>query len=67
MISPEIYIEELKDKNYDELLIEREKLINSMNNLDKNSSFKPSYDTIYRVQQEYLKKLNELIKSKSKE
>lgn len=67
MISPEIYIEELKDKNYDELLIEREKLINSMNNLDKNSSFKPSHDTIYRVQQEYLKKLNELIKSKSKE
>jgi len=67
MISPEIYIEELKDKNYDELLIEREKLINSMNNLDKNSSFKPSYDTIYRVQQEYLKKLNELIKSKSKQ
>jgi len=67
MISPEIYIEELKDKNYDELLIEKEKLINSMNNLDKNSSFKPSYDTIYRVQQEYLKKLNELIKSKSKQ
>lgn len=67
MIRPEIYIEELKDKNYDELLIEREKLINSMNNLDKNSSFKPSYDTIYKIQQEYLKKLNELIKSRSKQ
>ena len=65
MKSPELYIKELKNKSYDELLKEKENLINEMNNLDKDSSFKPSYDTIYNIQKEYLKKLNELIKTKS--
>ena len=65
MTSPEMYIKELQNKTYSELLQEKEKLINEINNLDKNSSYKPSYKTIYNIQQEYLKKIDELIKSKS--
>ena len=65
MISPNMYIKELKDKSYDELVVERENLINEMNNLDKKSSFKPSYNTVYTIYQEYLKELDKLIKNKS--
>lgn len=65
MISPEMYIKKLQTKSLSELLKEKEKLISEMNNLDKDSSLKPSYETIYNTYHEYLVKLTELIKTKS--
>jgi len=68
MISPESYIESVKNKSYDDLLKERDSLIKEILNFEKDeyqTDFEyvscPSPDVIYQVNLQYLGKLCELI------
>ena len=73
MISPDSYISEFKDKPYDKLLVERDKLIRSIKKFEKeygkedDSDFvimSPSPDVVYQMELEYLGKLAVLISEK---
>ena len=70
MISPESYLEEIKNKSYNELLIERSELLNEIldfeknANLDKSVGMFPAPETIYQMNLLYLGKLCELLSKK---
>ena len=67
MISPETFIENLKDKSYSELLYERENLLKKIysfengQNKSKEIFISPSPEVRYQVNLQYLGKLCELI------
>lgn len=67
MISPESFIENLKDKSYSELLEERENLFKKIysfeneTNKSKEIFISPSPEVRYQVNLQYLGKLCELI------
>ena len=70
MDSPQNYVERLANKSYDELLIERDRLIKEICEFENgtgenyNSVVKPSPDTIYQCHLQYLSELCKLILSK---
>ncbi len=73
MISPDSFVNELKDKSYKELLIEREKLLKSIyafekesddDNVDIGGCVSPSPDVVYQVELQYLGELCKLIAEK---
>lgn len=70
MISPESYIEELKDKSYEELLKEKRNLLKEISDFENNNisnerfNIDPSPDVIYQCNLLYLSKLCELIAKK---
>lgn len=70
MISPQLYVEELANKSYNELLIERDELIKKICDFengtgeDINAITKPSPDTMYQCHLQYLSELCKLILSK---
>lgn len=78
MVGPGYYTEKFKDKSLQELVIERNKLIESLNRYENRKILndtkeilpedmvKPSPQTIYHCQNEYLKEITELIIEKSK-
>ena len=72
MISPEIFIEEQKDKTYQELLVERNKLIREIKQYESGEEpehiiINPSPDVRYQCNLEYLAKICELIARKFNE
>ena len=77
MISPESYIEELKDKSFEELFDERSRLIKEIEELekivfDKSTDSKewdmdPGPDVIYQENLEYLAKLCKFLGEKYRE
>jgi len=74
MISPESYIDQLRDKSYEELLEEREKIIKEIREFEKTYNkdskeelISPSPKTIYICNLLYLGKLCELIVEKYNE
>jgi len=70
MISPESYIDELKNKNYKELIKEKNKLLKEISDFENNKivdeeyNIDPSPDVIYQCNLLYLSKLCELIADK---
>ena len=70
MISPESYIDELKNKTYKELLKEKDKLLKEISDFENNKivdeeyNINPSPDVIYQCNLLYLSKLCELIADK---
>lgn len=70
MISPESYIDELKDKTYKELIKEKNKLLKEISDFENNKiadeeyNIDPSPDVIYQCNLLYLSKLCELIADK---
>lgn len=70
MISPETYIDELKNKTYKELLKEKDKLLKEISDFENNKivdeeyNINPSPDVIYQCNLLYLSKLCELIADK---
>ena len=73
MTSPESYVSEFKDKTYNELLVERDRLIKSIKEFERNIGkeddtdciiVSPSPEVVYQVELEYLGKLCELISNK---
>lgn len=69
MMSPNMYIKELENKSYKELLKVRDELINEIKDFENNkveSSFKPSPETMYKVHLQYLSELCLLISNKFK-
>lgn len=68
MMSPEMYIEEFKNKSYSELLVERNNLIKDITDYEegnkKDDFFKPSGKTMYKMHLQYLAELCKLISSK---
>ena len=69
MISPKMYVKELENKSYEELLEARDELISEIKNFENNKverSFKPSPETMYKVHLQYLSELCLLISSKFK-
>jgi hypothetical protein len=73
MISPETYAHMLANKSYAELIKERDELIKSIRDFEKNGADKeaymicPSPDVIYQVNLEYLAELCRLIREKYRE
>ena len=71
MISPEVYIEEQKNKSYEELLAERDRLISDIKQFEggeKNEQVtEPSPDVVYQCNLKYLAKICELIAEKYNE
>lgn len=73
MISPEMYVEELKEKSYKELLEKREELLKKIYSFEagkiEESEFlmKPSPDVKYQMHLEYLGELSLLIADKYRE
>lgn len=73
MISPETFIDNLKDKSYSELLEEREKLLNDIYSFEKKPNksngifISPSPEVRYQVNLQYLGKICELIAKKYNE
>ena len=71
MISPEVYIEEQKNKSYEELLVERDRLISDIKQFEgdeKNEQvIEPSPDVVYQCNLKYLAKICELIAEKYNE
>ena len=67
MISPESYIDELKNKTYKELIEEKNKLLKEISDFENNKiadeeyNINPSPDVIYQCNLLYLSKLCELI------
>ena len=67
MISPESYIDELKNKTYKELIGEKNKLLKEISDFENNKiadeeyNINPSPDVIYQCNLLYLSKLCELI------
>lgn len=69
MMSPHMYIKELENKSYKELLKVRDELINEIKEFEDNKvehSFKPSPETMYKVHLQYLSELCLLISNKFK-
>lgn len=69
MMSPNMYIKELENKSYKELLKERDELINEIKEFENNKikhSFKSSPETMYKVHLQYLSELCLLISNKFK-
>ena len=78
MVGPGYYTEKFKDKSLQELVIERNKLIESLNRYENRKILndskeilpedmvKPSPQTIYHCQNEYLKEITDLIIEKSR-
>ena len=70
MISPESYIDELKNKNYKELIKEKNKLLKEISDFENNKiadeeyNINPSPDVIYQCNLLYLSRLCELIADK---
>ena len=70
MISPEAYIDELKNKTYKELIKEKNKLLKEISDFENNKiadeeyNINPSPDVIYQCNLLYLSKLGELIADK---
>lgn len=70
MISPETYIDELKNKTYKELIKEKNKLLKEISDFENNKiadeeyNINPSPDVIYQCNLLYLSKLCELIADK---
>ncbi len=70
MISPESYIDELKNKTYKELIEEKNKLLKEISDFENNKiadeeyNINPSPDVIYQCNLLYLSKLCELIADK---
>ena len=70
MISPQLYVEEVANKSYNELLIERDELIKKICDFengtgeDINAITKPSPDTMYQCHLQYLSELCKLILAK---
>ena len=73
MISPEGYINDLKDKKYKELLVERDRMLKDIKNFEKEDSEAeigieiirhPSPDLVYHMNLLYLSKLSELLSEK---
>ena len=70
MISPESYNDELKNKNYKELIKEKNKLLKEISDFENNKiadeeyNINPSPDVIYQCNLLYLSKLCELIADK---
>ena len=70
MISPETYIDELKNKTYKELIKEKDKLLKEISDFENNKiadeeyNINPSPDVIYQCNLLYLSKLCELIADK---
>lgn len=69
MMSPNMYIKELENKSYKELLKVRDELLNEIKNFEENKvehSFKPSSEVMYKVYLQYLSELCILIANKFK-
>ena len=69
MMSPNMYIKELENKSYKELLKVRYELINEIKDFENNkveNSIKPSPETMYKVHLQYLSELCLLISNKFK-
>ena len=72
MMSPETFVNNLEDKSYEELLIEREKLLSEIKEFENSPhqtpifDIQPSLDTRYKCNLLYLAKLCELIEKKYK-
>ncbi len=69
MMSPEVYIDEQKNKSYDELLKEKERLVKDIEQYENNPDFEeiiidPSPDVRYQCNLEYLSELCKLIADK---
>ena len=70
MVSPEIYMSFLKDKNYEELVKERDNLIDEIKEYEERSDelikmcIIPSKETIYKYNHMYLSKVCELLSEK---
>ena len=70
MISPEAYIDELKNETYKELIKEKNKLLKEISDFENNKiadeeyNINPSPDVIYQCNLLYLSKLCELIADK---
>ena len=70
MISPETYIDELKNKTYKELIKEKNKLLKEISDFENNKiadeeyNINPSPDVIYQCNLLYLSKLCKLIADK---
>ena len=70
MISPEAYIDGLKNKTYKELIKEKNKLLKEISDFENNKiadeeyNINPSPDVIYQCNLLYLSKLCELIADK---
>lgn len=67
MMSPKMYIKDLENKSYEELLIEKDELINDIKKYENGEvvdSFKPSGGTIYKMHLQYLAELCLLIVNK---
>ena len=73
MVSPEFYVEELKDKSYKELLKKREELLEGIYAFEngkideKEFMIIPSPDVKYQMHLEYLGELCKLIAEKYRE
>lgn len=73
MMSPEMYIELIKDKKYAELLPVRDELLQAIREFESEpfdpaqATMHPSPDVIYQVQLQYLARLCELICDKFNE
>lgn len=73
MISPNGYINMIKDKKYKELLVERNKLLKEIKNFEKEDNeaecgieikIHPSPEVVYQMNLLYLAKLCELLSEK---
>ena len=73
MISPNCYIDELKDKSYKELLKERKELLKAIYSFEKEEIeqgeiiYSPSPEVVYQMNLEYLGELCKLISKKYNE
>ena len=70
MISPEAYVDNIKDKSYKNLLKERDKLIQNLKifekhykNIDEPTTY-PSFEIIYLYNLDYLIEIWKLVKEK---
>ena len=68
MISPELYVEQLSDKKYEELLLIRDELIESVQSYEEDpyleTDIMPGPEVVYQCELQYLGKLCELIAEK---
>ena len=70
MIGPETYLKQIKDKSYEELLEEKRKLIEKINNFENSDNIEtiffidPSPEVQYQCNLEYLAKLCTLLAEK---
>ena len=72
MISPETYVDGLRDKSYKELLLEREQMLGYIKEFEEAEgeievTMYPTPKTVYQMNLEYLAKLCELIAEKYRE